>query len=104
MKRRGNKRYRQTVATALAYNPENDVAPRVLATGSGALAYRIQKIARENGIPVHSDPEVAELLNQLPPGSPIPETMYRTMAAIFALLVAYDKSEIKESTSESTNL
>ena len=50
-------------AVALGYDPELDIAPRVLAKGEGKLAEKIIAIAKEESIPLYSSPDlVASLL------------------------------------------
>lgn len=69
-------------AIALKYDGRN--APRVTATGEGALAEEIIQLAREAGIPLYENPELAAVLSQLDLGEEIPETLYRVIAEIIA--------------------
>jgi flagellar biosynthesis protein len=71
-------------ATALAYIPEQDDAPRVIATGKGLIAEQIIARAKENGIPVHEDPLLAAALSMVDVGSEIPPELYRVVAEILA--------------------
>lgn len=73
-------------AVALRYDPEIDPAPRVVAKGRGVLAERILAIAKENGIPVHEDSDLVEILGALDAGRLIPEPMYAAVAEILAFL------------------
>ena len=73
-------------AVALRYDATRDAAPTVVATGSGALAERILEIARQHKIHVHSDPDLIALLAKLDPGAHIPETLYRAVAEVLALV------------------
>ena len=50
-------------ATALRY--EGEGAPRVVASGRGALARRIVELAEEAGVPVKRDAALAESLSRL---------------------------------------
>lgn len=71
-------------AIALTYDGEN--APRVSATGQDDLAREIVQIARENGIPLYEDPDLAALLSRIDLGEAIPETLYHIIAEILAYL------------------
>lgn len=73
-------------AVALRYNPEVDPAPRVTAKGRGAMAERILAVARENGVPIHEDADLVEILGALDAGKLIPEAMYAAVAEILAFL------------------
>ena len=42
----------QKRATALGYDAENDIAPKVLASGRGVIAEQIIAVAKANGIPI----------------------------------------------------
>ena len=56
------KREKVKQAVALSYDPEED-APKVIASGRGALAERIIERAKEANVAVHRDDEVvAEIL------------------------------------------
>lgn len=70
------------LAVALRYDGHD--APRVTATGRGPVAERIQDIAREHGIPLHEDPQLAGLLAQVPLGDEIPEALYLAVAQVIA--------------------
>ena len=51
-------------AIALEYNPAED-APKVIASGQGALAERIIEKAKESSVPVHRDDSLADTLSRL---------------------------------------
>jgi flagellar biosynthesis protein len=70
-------------ATALRYE-HGDHAPKVTATGAGLVAERIIAAAREAGVPVRSDPALAEALAALELGSEVPEAMWRAVAEALA--------------------
>jgi flagellar biosynthesis protein len=73
-------------ATALGYDPENDEAPRVLASGRGKVAQQIINIAMENGIPLREDPILAAALSSININDEIPPELYAVVAEIFAYL------------------
>lgn len=69
-------------AIALEYDGAN--APRVAALGHDALAEQIIALAREHGVPLVENRELAGLLVQLDLGDEIPETLYLCIAQIIA--------------------
>lgn len=77
---------KRQIAVALRYLRERDPAPRVVAKGRGELAQKILALAREHGIPVHPDADLAEVLVQLDLGKVIPEELYQALAEILAYL------------------
>jgi len=81
-----NKKGFEKQAIALHYNEEkqSNPIPKVTATGQNEVAEQIIKLAREHGIPIHEDPELAVLLSQLELYEDIPETLYRVVAEVLA--------------------
>lgn len=73
----------QRKATALSYE-FGETAPRVVATGRGYIAERIIAAAQEAGVPVRSDPALANALAALDLGEEIPEALYRAVAETLA--------------------
>lgn len=74
------------VAVALRYDRLSDDAPRVVAKGQGALAEQIIAMAREHGIEVRSDAELASLLQAVPLDAPIPLEAYVAVAEILSYI------------------
>jgi flagellar biosynthesis protein len=70
------------VTAALRYT--GDGAPEVVAAGRGHLAATILARAREAGVPVHRDPELASALAQLSLGQEVPEAMWTAVAEVLA--------------------
>jgi flagellar biosynthesis protein len=70
-------------ASALHYRP-GDVAPRVVASGSGLVAERILAAAREAGVPVRQDPALVRALAALDLGDAVPEAMWKAVAEALA--------------------
>ena len=60
-------------AIALQYDGEN--APTITATGEGALAEEIIRIAREHNIPLRQDADLTALLKDLQLGEEIPPVL-----------------------------
>lgn len=81
-------------AIALEYDP-NDVAPRVIASGTGRVAEKILEKAKEENIPVHSDNKLADTLSRLEIGEMIPPELYEVVAEILVFVDAMDKIKAK---------
>ena len=77
-------------AIALEYNPDEE-APKVIATGKGALAERILEKAKEADIPIHRDDRLADTLSRLEIGDMIPPELYEVVAEILVFVDAMDK-------------
>lgn len=75
-------------ATALRY--EGTGAPRVAASGQGYIADRILEVARENGVPVRSDPALSRALEALELEQEIPEDLYKAVAEAIAWAYSLD--------------
>ncbi len=82
------------LTAALKYT--GDGAPKVVAAGRGQVAATILARAREAGVPVHRDPELASALAQLALGDEIPEQMWTAVAQVLAW--AYGLSEKRPTT------
>lgn len=83
------------VAIALRYNQQEDIAPKVIATGHGVVAQKIAETARDHGIPIQENPEVAELLSGLEIGQAVPPELYGVIAEVLAFVFALDKKRNK---------
>lgn len=70
-------------ATALHYT-HGERAPRVTATGTGLVAERIVAAAQAAGVPVRSDPALAEALGALELGHEMPEALWAAVAEALA--------------------
>jgi flagellar biosynthesis protein len=77
-------------AAALRYTVDLP-APIVVAAGKGALAAAIVRIARENGVALVENPELADALLTLDEGSFIPEELYAIIAEILVFVSAVGK-------------
>ncbi len=69
-------------AVALSYDGAG--APRVCASGDGHVGERIVDVAREHGVPLHSDPDLAGFLSRVPVGEEVPEALYLAVAQVLA--------------------
>ena len=82
-------------AIALGYDPVQDDAPRIIASGTGALAERILEGAKEHDIPIHEDSKLADTLSRLEIGEMIPPELYEVVAEILVFVDAMDKIRAK---------
>ena len=78
-------------AVALRYDRELEDAPRVIAQGKGNIAERIIELAIENGIPIHENPGLVDILMDLEYYSEIPEELYQIVAKVLILVYEIDK-------------
>jgi flagellar biosynthesis protein len=72
-------------AIALSYEKGHN-APTVVAGGKGLVAEKILEAAREAGVEVVEDPDLVELLANVPPGAEIPPELYQAVAEILAFV------------------
>ena len=79
-------------AVALQYQRGKAPAPRVAATGRGAIAERIIAIAREHNVPVREDPDLVQLLAKLDLGETIPAELFPVIAEVFAFVYRLNAS------------
>ncbi len=77
-------------AIALEYDPE-DMAPKVIASGKGALADKIIEKAKEAKVSVHKDDKLADTLSRLEIGDMIPPELYEVVAEILVFVDGMDK-------------
>ena len=78
-------------AIALRYDVDRDKAPLVLATGRGAVADEILRIAEDNKIPLYEDPEMAKLLSKLEMDTEIPAELYTLVAEVLFFVYKLDR-------------
>jgi len=72
-------------AVALRYDPTVCPAPLVVAKGLNRVAEKIKTIAREHRIPIRENRPLAQsLYKQVEIGQPIPEELYKAVAAVLA--------------------
>ena len=81
---------RNDCSVALSYI-FGEQAPLITASGRGAVAQKIRKIADQCNVPLINDPLLAEILIEAEIGSCIPEETYQAVAAIFAFLQKKDE-------------
>lgn len=80
------RRVAERVAAALGWDGQG--APRILASARGADALTLMDRAREAGVPLHEDRELAALLAQIPVQTEIPPELYHVVAEVLAWIFA----------------
>jgi flagellar biosynthesis protein len=80
------------IAAALKYDPSKNHAPQIIAKGQNDIAEKIIAIAKENGILIKQDKDLAEVLNALELEDHIPVEIYAIIAEIFAALYQINKN------------
>jgi flagellar biosynthesis protein len=75
----------RSIAIALQY--DRPAAPRVTASGRGAVAEAILAAAREHNIPIEENPALAEALSQVELDTEIPEELYRAVAEVLGFVL-----------------
>jgi flagellar biosynthesis protein len=83
-------------AIAIEYDP-GDMAPKVIATGKGALADKIIEKAKEADVPLHQDSKLASTLSKLEIGDYIPPELYEVVAEILVFVDEMEKIKGKVS-------
>jgi flagellar biosynthesis protein len=58
----------------------------VVARGRGELAARIVALAREHGVPVRQDSDLAEALSALDVGREVPPALWQAVAEVLAFI------------------
>ena len=73
------------LAVALKYQKPR--APRVVASGRGAVGEAIIAKAKEAGVPIQQNPALAEALASIELDSEIPEALYKAVAQVLAFIM-----------------
>ncbi|MBE5890880.1 MAG: flagellar biosynthesis protein FlhB [Lachnospiraceae bacterium] len=81
-------------AVAIAYEP-GEAAPKILATGKGAVADKIIEKAKEADVPLYKDNKLADTLSRLKIGDMIPPELYEVVAEILVFVDDMDKLKSK---------
>ena len=77
-------------AIAIQYNPD-EVAPKILASGTGIIADKIIEKAKSSDVPLYEDNKLANTLSKLDIGEYIPPELYRIVAEILVFVDILDK-------------
>jgi flagellar biosynthesis protein len=78
-------------AVALSYDADHQDAPVVPAVGQGTVAEEIIRRAREAGVPVTEDRQLAAVLSQIDVGQMIPPELYVVIAEVLAYVYRLDE-------------
>jgi flagellar biosynthesis protein len=78
-------------AAALHYRSGSDRAPTVVAKGRGHVARKIIALARKNGVPVHEDRHLVEILSTIDLYEEIPTELYKAVAEVLAYIYRMSK-------------
>ena len=77
-------------AIAIQYNPD-EVAPKILASGTGIIADKIIEKAKSSDVPLYEDNKIANTLSKLDIGEYIPPELYSIVAEILVFVDNLDK-------------
>lgn len=77
-------------AIAIQYNPD-EVAPKILASGTGIIADKIIEKAKSSDVPLYEDDKLANTLSKLDIGEYIPPKLYSIVAEILVFVDNLDK-------------
>ncbi|MCR4907928.1 MAG: EscU/YscU/HrcU family type III secretion system export apparatus switch protein [Lachnospiraceae bacterium] len=89
-----NKTEKRKTAVALSYQP-GEIAPKVVASGTGLIAEKIIATAKEADVPVHEDSKLAETLSNLEIGEMIPPELYEVVAEVLVFVDRMEKLRAK---------
>lgn len=89
-----NKIDKDRTAVAIEYVP-GEAAPKILATGKGAVADKIIEKAKESNVPTYKDNKLADTLSKLKIGDMIPPELYEVVAEILVFVNDIDKMKAK---------
>lgn len=81
-------------AVAIEYVP-GEAAPKIIATGTGAVAERIIETAKDNNVPLYKDNKLADTLSKLKIGDMIPPELYEVVAEILVFVDDMDRLKAK---------
>ena len=85
---------RNKVSVALQYNP-GEQAPKIIASGRGAIAEKIIEKAKEADVPLYEDSKLANTLSKLEIGDMIPPELYNVVAEILVFVDDCDRIKAK---------
>ena len=84
-------------AKAVAVKYKKDaVAPNLTAKGKGEIAERIIKLAQDNGVPLHKDADLVEVLSLLDVNELIPPALYQVVAEVLAFVYQLNQERKQE--------
>lgn len=78
-------------AVAMRYDVEKDKAPLIIASGRGAVADEILRVAEENKIPLYENRDLANMLAKLEIDTEIPPQLYVLVAEVLFFVYKLDR-------------
>ena len=90
------------MAVALRHQRGGEEAPRVVATGRGAVAEQILQIAFAHGVKVREDSDLAEILAALEVDSEIPLAAFAAVAEILSYVYRLNAQSSQQTPAEDT--
>ncbi len=83
-------------AVALGYDPARHNAPTVLAKGQGQIAEKIIQIALDEGIEIHRDADLIQILKAVDIDSEIPLEAFAAVAEIISYIYQTNNKTLPE--------
>jgi flagellar biosynthesis protein len=77
----------RSLAVALCYEKQEGGAPRVVASGRGAIGDKIVDTAKAYGVPVENNPGLAAALADVEIGEEIPLELYKAVAEVLIFIL-----------------
>lgn len=71
----------EKIGVALEYSGN---IPTILAVARGVLFEHLISIARDHNITIYENPDLAQVLSQVPVGTEIPEALFRAVSEVLA--------------------
>lgn len=84
-----NKKIKQVAA--LRYSPDKNKAPQIVGLGKGEIAEKIIEKAKESGVAVVENSQLAATLNSFNIGDEIPPELYEVVAQILVFVNDMDR-------------
>jgi flagellar biosynthesis protein len=75
------------LAVALHYDKGSGEAPRVVASGKGAIGKKIVETAHAHGVPIEENAELAAALSEVEIGEEIPVELYKAVAQVLTFIL-----------------
>ena len=78
-------------AIALSYKQDHNVAPKVIAKGSGFVAEKILETAKQHSVPVYQNETLVSMLMAVELDREIPPELYQAVAEVLAYIYRIDQ-------------
>lgn len=87
---------KRKIAVALEYDREKTTPPKVVASGYNNIAEKIIEIAKQSGVHIHNDANLAKILSVVELNSYIPYEVYSVVADILSYIYTKDDEMSKK--------